>query len=76
MGCDEIDEEVYAVTIETLQNKLTKNELELSKVKENLSNQDTTVQDIASTCCKLGCLWHNAELELCHKIQNWLIGQN
>ena len=72
LGCDEIDEEVYAVTIETLQNKLAKNELELSKVKENLSNQDTTVQDIASTCCKLGCLWHNSELELCQKIQNLL----
>ena len=71
-GCGEIEEDVYTVTIETLQDKLAKNELELSKVKENLSNQDTAVQDIASTCCRLGCLWHNAELELCHKIQNLL----
>ena len=71
-GCGEIDEEVYTVTIETLQDKLAKNELELSKVKENLSNQDTAVQDIASTCCNLGSLWHNAELELSQKIQNML----
>ena len=71
-GCGEIDEEVYTVTIETLQDKLAKNELELSKVKENLSNQDTAVQDIASTCCNLGSLWHNAELELSQKIQNLL----
>ena len=51
---------------------MAKNELELSKVKENLSNQDTAVQDIASTCCNLGSLWHNAELELSQKIQNML----
>ena len=71
-GCDEMEEDVYTVTIEALQDKLAKNELELSKVKENLSNQDTTVQDIASTFCRLGCLWHNSELELCQKIQNLL----
>ena len=67
-----MEEDVYAVTIETLQNKLAKNELELSKVKENLSNQDTAVQDIASTCCRLGCLWSGSELELSQKIQNLL----
>ena len=58
--------------MESLQNKLAKNELELSKVKENLSNHDKSIQSIASTCCMLGSLWRNAETELSEKIQNLL----
>ena len=58
--------------MESLQDKLAKNELELSKVKENLSNHDKTIQSIASTCCMLGSLWCNAETELSEKIQNLL----
>ena len=71
-GSGDIDEDIYAVTMESLQDKLAKNELELSKVKENLSNHDKTIQNIASTCCMLGSLWRNAETELSEKIQNLL----
>ena len=67
-----IDDDVYLTIIEDLQDKLAKNELELSKVNQNLSNQDFSVDEIVSTCCKLGSLWRDAELELCQKIQNLL----
>ena len=46
--------------------------MELSKVNQNLSNLDIAVDEITSTCCKLGNLWRGAELELCQKIQNLL----
>ncbi|MBE6203484.1 MAG: recombinase family protein [Rikenellaceae bacterium] len=71
-GTGDIDDDVYTTTIESLQSKLAKNELELSKAKENLSNLDAAIYDTASTCCKLGSLWRNAELELSEKIQNLL----
>ena len=71
-GKGEIDDEIYSITIADLQEKLDKNELELSKVNQNLSNQDFSVDEIVSTCCKLGSLWRDAELELCQKIQNLL----
>ena len=71
-GSGEIEDDVYFMTIEVLQNKLAKNELELSKVNQNISNLDVKVDEIISTCCKLGSLWRGAELELCHKIQNLL----
>ena len=58
--------------LEVLQNKLAKNELELSKVNQNISNLDIAVDEITSTCCKLGSLWREAELELCQRIQNLL----
>ena len=72
MGSGEIDDDVYSITMEDLQDKLAKNELELSKVNQNLSNLDIAVDEITSTCCKLGNLWRGAELELCQKIQNLL----
>ena len=42
------------------------------KVKRNLSNLNSTVDDVVAICCKLGCLWRNSELELSQKIQNLL----
>ena len=71
-GSGEIEDDVYFTTIEVLQNKLAKNELELSKVNQNISNLDIAVDEITSTCCKLGSLWREAELELCQRIQNLL----
>ena len=72
MGSGEIDDDVYSITMEELQDKLAKNELELSKVNKNLSNLDVAVDEITSICCKLGSLWRGAELDLCQKIQNLL----
>ena len=52
--------------------KLAKIEVEMAKVKRNLSNLTSTVDEVVATCCKLGGLWSNSELELCQKIQNLL----
>ena len=71
-GSGEIEDDVYFTTIEVLQNKLAKNELALSKVNQNLSNLDVKVDEIISTCCKLGSLCRKAELEFCQRIQNLL----
>lgn len=71
-GMDEIDEDIYTTTVEVIQEKLAKIEIEIARVKRNLSNLTSTVDDVASTCCKLGSLWSNSELELCQKIQNLL----
>ena len=30
------------------------------------------VEEVVATCCKLGSLWGDSELELCQKIQNLL----
>ena len=58
--------------MEVIQEKLAKIEVEIAKVKRNLSNLTSTVDEVVATCCKLGCLWSDSELELCQKIQNLL----
>ena len=72
LGIDEIDEDVYTTTVEVIQEKLAKIEIEMAKVKQNLSNLTATADEVVSTCCKLGSLLSNSELELCQKIQNLL----
>lgn len=72
LGSGDIDQEIYALTIESLQQKLAKNELELAKHKRNLSNLYSRTDEITSTCCILGSLWRKAELEMSEKIQNLL----
>ena len=72
LGSGDIDQEIYALTIESLQQKLAKNELELAKHKRNLSNLYSRTDEITSTCCMLGSLWHKSELEMSEKIQNLL----
>ena len=71
-GTGDIDEEIYTITVEDLQQKLAKIEVEIAKVKKNLSNLTSTADEVVATCCKLGSLWNDAELELCQKIQNLL----
>ena len=71
-GMGDIDEDIYTTTVEVIQEKLAKIEVEIAKVKRNLSNLTSTVDEVVATCCKLGCLWSNSELELCQKIQNLL----
>ena len=71
-GMGDIDEDVYTTTVEVIQEKLAKIEIEIAKVKRNLSNLTSTVDEVVATCCKLGSLWSDSELELCQKIQNLL----
>ncbi len=71
-GMGDIDEDIYTTTVEVIQEKLAKIEVEMAKVKRNLSNLTSTVDEVVATCCKLGCLWSDSELELCQKIQNLL----
>ena len=68
----DIDEDIYTTTVEVIQEKLAKIEVEIAKVKRNLSNLTSTVDEVVATCCKLGSLWSDSELELCQKIQNLL----
>ena len=71
-GMGDIDEDVYTTTVEVIQEKLAKIEVEIAKVKRNLSNLTSTADEVVATCCKLGCLWSSSELELSQKIQNLL----
>ena len=71
-GMGDIDEDIYTTTVEVIQEKLAKIEVEIAKVKRNLSNLTSTVEEVVATCCKLGSLWGDSELELCQKIQNLL----
>ncbi len=71
-GMGDIDEDIYTTTVEVILEKLAKIEVEMAKVKQNLSNLTATADEVVSTCCKLGSLWSNSELELCQKIQNLL----
>ena len=71
-GMGDIDEDVYAITVQTIQEKLAKIEIEIAKVKKNLSNLTSTVDEVVLTCCKLGGLWMNSELMLRQKKQNLL----
>ncbi|MBR0394712.1 MAG: hypothetical protein IIX04_06375, partial [Alistipes sp.] len=66
------DEDIYTSTVEFIQEKLAKIEVEIARVKRNLSNLTSTVDEVVATCCKLGSLWSDSELELCQKIQNLL----
>ena len=71
-GLGDIDGDIYATTVEVVQEKLAKIEVEIAKVKKNLSNLTSTANEVVATCCRLGSLWNDAELELCQKIQNLL----
>ena len=71
-GMGDIDEDIYTTTVEVIQEKLAKIEVEIAKVKRNLSNLTSTADEVVATCCKLGRLWRESELELSQKIQNLL----
>ena len=58
-GMGDIDDDVYTTTIEAIQDKLSKIDAEMAKVKRNLSNLTSTVDEVVATCCKLGSLWSN-----------------
>ena len=71
-GMGEIDEDVYQITNEMLQEKLDKIELELGKCQKDLSNLEGDVNEVLAMCCKLDCLWKDSSLETSQKLQNLL----
>ena len=71
-GSGDIDEEIFTITMEVLQQKSAEIEMEMAKVKRNLSNLSSRIDTIVATCSMLGSLWRNGELEMCEKIQNLL----
>ena len=71
-GSGDIDEEIFTITMEALQQKSAEIEMEMAKVKRNLSNLSSRIDTIVATCSMLGSLWRNGELEMCEKIQNLL----
>lgn len=71
-GMGEIDEEIYEVAIENLQEKKNAILVELEKVKGDLSNLTKQVDGVVAICCKLGELWRASDVDLCQKIQNLL----
>lgn len=71
-GMGDIGEDIYEATVETLQERLTKIDLELANCKRNLSNFNSEVDDTLAICCELDTLWKNASLELSQRIQNLL----
>ena len=71
-GSEEINEDVYSTTIQSLQEKIDNIDLELAKFKNNLSNLSDDTDVILSTCCNIASLWRNSSLETSQKIQNLL----
>ena len=71
-GMGEIDEEIYEMTNKDLQEKLDNIERGLAECRRELSNLDNEVDEILSMCCKLDCLWKDAPLETCQRLQNLL----
>ena len=71
-GIGEIDEEIFEMTVKSLQEKLDDIERGLAECKRNLSNLDGEVDDVLAMCCKLDSLWRDASLETCQKLQNLL----
>ena len=71
-GMGDIDEDVYETTNQELQKKLDDIEKGLAECRKDLSNLDNEVDEILSMCCKLDCLWKDAPLETCQRLQNLL----
>ena len=60
------------MTNKDLQEKLDNIERGLAECRRELSNLDNEVDEILSMCCKLDCLWKDAPLETCQRLQNLL----
>ena len=69
-GLGEIDEDVFKLTNEMLQERLDKITLEMANCKRDLSNTVKRVDEVVAMCCDLGSLWRESSLELSQKLQN------
>ena len=65
-----IDDDIYQVAIDELQERKDKILLELDKCENTLSNSEKEVHEIVATCCNLGSLWNDSNLETKIKVQH------
>ncbi len=71
-GMGDIDDEIFEITVDTLQKDIAQITLELSKYDKDLSNLENRINDILVMCCHLGSMWQNADLQTAQKLQNLL----
>lgn len=69
-GTGKIDDDIFSVAIQELEDRKGEILLELEKCRNTLSNTESEVSEIVATCCKLGSLWLNADLGTKVKLQN------
>lgn len=65
-----IDNEIFGVAIQELENRRGKILLELEECEKKISNSSAELDEIIAICCKLSELWKNAKLETQQRIQN------
>ena len=65
-----IDDEIYQVAIEELQDRKNRILLEVENCRNTLSNSESEVYEIIATCCNLGTLWNDSDLETKIKVQH------
>ena len=65
-----IDDDIYQVAIDELQERKDKILLELDRCENTLSNSEKEVRDIIATCCNLRTLWNDSDLETKIKVQH------
>lgn len=71
-GMGDIYEDIYAMTVETLQEDIDRITLELSKYGKDLSNLDKRINEVVVMCCHLASMWRDTDLVSAQKIQNLL----
>ena len=69
-GIGEISEDVYDVTISTLEETLSEINVQLGSMSEDLSNQMKYIDKIIVMCCKLGDLWENGDFHFRQNLQS------
>lgn len=69
-GIGEISEDVYDVTISTLEETLSEINVQLGSMSEDLSNQVKYIDKVIAMCCNLGSLWENGDFRLRQNLQS------
>ena len=69
-GIGEISEDVYDVTMSTLEDKLSEIKVQLGSMSEDLSNQVKYIDKVIAMCCNLGSLWENGDFRLRQNLQS------
>lgn len=65
-----IDEDTYKVASEEFNSRRDMITLQLEDCKIHLSNLESYIPEVISTCSKLGDLWHDGDLETKRRVQN------
>lgn len=71
-GVGKIDDDVFNITVSSLQADLDAISLELSKYDSDLSNLDSRTDDVLVMCCHIDKLWKSASIQVAQKLQNLL----